>query len=342
MRIAVDAMGGDFAPAEIVKGTLQAVEEYGLAIDLVGDEKQVCAELDKYDAIDLVRVVHAPEVIEMRDHPAVAVRRKKNSSIVKATQLVKDGTAKAVVSAGSTGASMAAALLSLGRIKGIDRPAIAILLPGENGFTLLLDIGANVDCKPQHLLQFGIMGCQYARQILGLANPKVGLLSNGEEETKGNEATLAAFPLLAGAEINFVGNVEGRDIYRNVVEVLVCDGFVGNIVLKAGEGLAESLFKIMKEEITKSLLAKVGGIMAGAALKGIRKRIEYTEYGGAPLLGVNGVSVICHGRSTAKAIKNAIRVAKEAVDNDLVNAIRESIIIVDKKEVDCTDAQGSA
>lgn len=342
MRVAVDVMGGDFAPVEIVRGALQAVEEYGLAIDLVGDEKQVYAELDQYHASDLVRVVHAPEVIEMRDHPAVAVRRKKNSSIVKATQLVKDGAAQAVVSAGSTGASMASALLSLGRIKGIDRPAIAIVLPSENGFTLLLDIGANVDCKPHNLLQFGIMGYLYAKQILGVTQPRVGLLSNGEEETKGNEITLATFPLLAKAGINFIGNVEGRDIYRGVADVLVCDGFVGNIVLKAGEGLAESLFKIMKEEITKGILAKVGSIMAGAALKGMQRRIEFAEYGGAPLLGVNGVSVICHGRSTAKAIKNAIRVAKEAVDNDLVNEIRESIMIAEKKEVDCTDAQGSA
>ncbi|MDD4168849.1 MAG: phosphate acyltransferase PlsX [Desulfotomaculaceae bacterium] len=343
MRIAVDVMGGDFAPVEIIKGALQAVEEYGLAIDLVGDEEQVYAELDKYDAGDLVRVVHAPEVIEMRDHPAVAVRRKKNSSIVKATQLVKDGAAQAVVSAGSTGASMTSALLSLGRIKGIDRPAIAIVLPGEDGFTLLLDIGANVDCKPHNLLQFGMMGSLYARQILGVANPKVGLLSNGEEETKGDEVTLAAFPLLANAGINFIGNVEGRDIYRSVVDVLVCDGFVGNILLKAGEGLAEFLFKIMKEEVAKSLLSlNAGGTMTGVALEGIQKRIEYAEYGGAPLLGVNGVSVVCHGRSTAKAIKNAIRVAKEAVDNNLVSAIRESIRIAEKKEVGCTDAQGSA
>jgi len=341
VRIAVDAMGGDFAPGEIVKGAVQAVAEYGVAVILVGDEKQVFAEMGKHGAGDLVRVVHAPEVVEMRDHPAVAVRRKKNSSIVRATQLVKEGEADAVVSAGSTGASMASALLSLGRIKGIDRPAIAIVLPSESGFTVLLDIGANVDCKPHNLLQFGIMGYLYSRKILGVANPRVGLLSNGEEETKGNEVTLAAFPLLHNAGINFIGNVEGRDIYRGTADVLVCDGFIGNIVLKAGEGLAESLFKIMKEEIAKSTLAKMNSEMVEVTLKGVQKRIEYTEYGGAPLLGVNGVSVICHGMSTAKAIKNAIRVAKESVENHLVDAIRESIVIAEKKEVDCADAQGS-
>ncbi|OPY59399.1 MAG: Phosphate acyltransferase [Pelotomaculum sp. PtaU1.Bin035] len=340
MKIAVDAMGGDFAPGEIVKGALQAAAEYELDIILVGDEKQVSAELGKCETGGLVRVVHAPEVIEMRDHPAVAVRRKKNSSIVRATQMVKEGEADAIVSAGSTGASMASALLSLGRIKGIDRPAISIVLPSENGATVLLDIGANVDCKPQNLLQFGVMGYLYSKKILGIGNPRVGLLSNGEEETKGNEVTLAAFPLLQNAEINFIGNVEGGDIFKGVADVLVCDGFVGNIILKAGEGLAEALFNIMKEEIAKSILAKMGSVMASAALKGFQRRIEYTEYGGAPLLGVNGVSVICHGRSTAKAIKNAVRVAKESIDNYLVDAIRDSII-AEKKEVDCTNAQGS-
>jgi len=338
VRIAVDAMGGDHAPEEIVRGALQAVTEYGVEVILVGDEKRVLPELGDRAAGGPVKVVHAPEVIEMRDHPAVAVRRKKNSSIVRATQLVKEGEADAVVSAGSTGASMASALLSLGRIKGIDRPAIAVVLPGGNGYTLLLDIGANVDCKPHNLCQFGIMGYLYAKRILGIANPKVGLLSNGEEETKGNEVTLAAFPLLQKAGINFIGNVEGRDVFQGAADVLVCDGFVGNIVLKAGEGLAEALFKIMKEEIAKSMMAKIGIVMAGAALKGFQRRIEYTEYGGAPLLGVNGVSVICHGRSTAKAIKNAIRVAKESVDNYLVDAIRDSVTIAEKKEVDYTNA----
>lgn len=337
MRIAVDAMGGDYAPGEIVRGALQAVAAYGVEVILVGDEKQVLPELGNQTPDGLIRVVHAPEVIAMKEHPAVAVRQKKNSSIVRATKLVKEGEADAVVSAGSTGASMASALLSLGRIKGVDRPAIAIVLPTGNGFTVLLDIGANVDCKPHNLFQFGMMGHLYAKKILGVARPKIGILSNGEEETKGNEVTLAAHSLLKKAGLNFYGNVEGRDIFPGAVDVVVCDGFVGNIVLKVGEGLAEALFKIMKEEIAKSTLAKIGIVLAGAALKGFQKRIEYTEYGGAPLLGVNGVSVICHGRSTAKAIKNAIRVAVESVNNCLVDAIRDSITIAEKKEDDCAE-----
>ncbi|NLI13280.1 phosphate acyltransferase PlsX [Pelotomaculum propionicicum] len=324
MKIAVDAMGGDHAPREIIIGALQAAAEYGLEIILVGDEARINAELAAHNAGG-VTVVHATEVISMGEHPAIAVRRKKNSSIVRATRLVKEGEADAVVSAGSTGAAMASALLNLGRIKGIDRPAIAGVLPNEKGYTVLLDVGANVDCKPQHLLQFGIMGYQYSSKILGNADPRVGLLSNGEEDTKGNETTLAALPLLRGAGINFIGNVEGRDIFEGTADVVVCDGFAGNVVLKAGEGMARMLLKMMKEEISKSLLAQMGTLLAGPALKCLQKRLDYAEYGGAPLLGVNGVSVICHGSSKAKAVKNAIRVARESVDNRLVNAISLNI-----------------
>jgi glycerol-3-phosphate acyltransferase PlsX len=225
VRIAVDAMGGDFAPGVVVKGALQAAVEYGISIILVGDEKQVLAELGNVDTGGLVSVVHTPEVIEMGEHPAVAVRRKRNSSIVRATQLVRDGEASAVVSAGSTGAAMTSALLYLGRIKGIDRPAIAGVLPNEKGHSLMLDVGANVDCKPAHLLQFGIMGYHYAKRIMGVEDPRVGLLSNGEENTKGNEATLAAFPKLQAAGINFIGNIEGRDIFSGAADVIVCDGY---------------------------------------------------------------------------------------------------------------------
>ncbi len=333
MKIAVDAMGGDFAPREIVKGALNAALELGLGIILVGDEELLRAELYDCDTSGLVSIVHAPEVIDMKEHPAVAVRRKKGSSIVRAAQLVKEGSAAAMVSAGSTGAVMASALLGLGRIKGVDRPAIAGVLPNEKGLTVLLDAGANVDCKPQHLLQFGIMGYLYAKKILGIANPRVGLLSNGEEETKGNEVTQAAYPMLLNAGINFIGNVEGRDIFCGTVDVVVCDGFIGNIVLKTGEGLAGALLKMMKEEVTKSWLAKMGTVMAEPALKGLQRRIDYSEYGGAPLLGANGVFIICHGRSTAKAIKNAINVAGESVENRLVEAIRECMKNVNKKGV---------
>ncbi|TEB05520.1 Phosphate acyltransferase [Pelotomaculum schinkii] len=325
MKIAVDAMGGDFAPGEIVKGALMAAREYKQAVILVGDEERIRVELGGIDPGELISIVHAPEVVDMGEHPAVAVRRKKNSSIVRATQLVKDGEAGALVSAGSTGAAMAAALLGLGRIKGIDRPAIAGVLPSEKGYTVLLDAGANVDCKPQNLLQFSVMGYLYAKRVLGVANPRVGLLSNGEEETKGSELTLAAYPLLQQAGINFIGNIEGRDIFRGTVDVVVCDGFIGNVVLKSAEGIAGALYNTLKEEINRSWLAKIGIVMAVKALMRFKKRIDYAEYGGAPLLGVNGVSIICHGSSTAKAVKNGIRVAMESVDNRLVDSILDSI-----------------
>lgn len=325
MIIAVDAMGGDLAPREIVQGALLAAREYNLSVILVGDEKQVQAELGNSDAGGLISVVHAPETIGMGEHPAIAVRRKRNSSIVRATQLVKNGAASAVVSAGNTGAAMTSALLYLGRIKGVDRPAIAGVLPNEKGRALMLDVGANVDCKPAHLLRFGIMGYHYAKNIMGIENPRVGLLSNGIENTKGNEATLAAFPQLQAADINFIGNIEGRDIFAGSADVIVCDGFTGNIVLKAGEGMASLLLKMVKREITRSYLAKMGMAMAAPALKELKKRIDYSEYGGAPFLGVNGVSIACHGSSTANAIKNAVRLARDSVDNYLVESIRESM-----------------
>ena len=338
MRIAVDAMGGDNAPQVIVDGAMQAAEGYGVGITLVGDEERINEIIARSKTPDLIKVVHAPEIVENREHPAVAVRRKKNSSIVKATQLVKTGEADAVVSAGSTGASMACALLNLGRIKGIDRPALALVLPSATGSILLLDVGANVDCKPNNLYQFAMMGGIYAERIMGISKPKVGLLSNGEEENKGNEVNLATIPLLQSSGLNFIGNVEGGDIFRGVADVLVCDGFVGNIALKTVEGLAELLFSMMKEEITKSTLAKLGILLAANALKGFQKRVDYDEYGGAPLLGVSGVSVVCHGRSSPKAIKNAVRVAMESVNSDLPGAIRDTFKSINKKEVEQLNA----
>lgn len=323
MIIAVDAMGGDLAPREIVRGALLAAEEYNISSILVGDQEQIQAELGHADTAGLIGIIHAPDVIGMEEHPAIAVRRKKYSSIVQATQLVRDGRAGAVVSAGNTGAAMTAALLYLGRIKGVDRPAIAGILPNEKGRTLMLDVGANVDCKPAHLLRFGIMGYHYAKKIMGINNPRVGLLSNGEEDHKGNEATLAVFPQLQAVGINFIGNIEGRDIFSGSADVIVCDGFMGNIVLKAGEGMATLLLKMVKGEITRSYLAKFGMAMASPALKELKKRLDYNEYGGAPFLGVNGVSIICHGSSTSNAVKNAIKLARDSVDNYLVESIRD-------------------
>ncbi|MFZ5651236.1 MAG: phosphate acyltransferase PlsX [Bacillota bacterium] len=323
MKIAVDAMGGDYAPREIVAGALEAARD-GIEVILVGDSDSILKELGN-SRRDSIEIVHTTETIAMGEQPATAVRKKKDSSIVRSVRLVKEGRASAFVCAGSTGAVMAASLLGVGRIKGIDRPAIASVLPGEKGRTVLLDVGANVDCKPKHLLQFGIMGYLYAEKILGVKNPRVGLLSVGEEESKGNELTLEAFPLLKAAGINFVGNVEGRDIFNGLADVVVCDGFVGNVVLKAGEGLAMSLLKMMKEELARNWLSKMGTALTLPALKEIRRRVDYAEYGGAPLLGVNGVVIVCHGSSTAFAVRNAIKVAANAVSSGLVDATRENI-----------------
>lgn len=324
MKIAVDAMGGDHAPGEIVKGALEAVREFRQEVILVGDEELIRREITG-GLPDLVDIVHAPEVISMRESPAGAVRRKKNSSIVRAVQLVKDGAAGAAVSAGNTGAAMAAGVLFLGLIPGIDRPAIATLLPSRKGKTLLIDSGANVDCRPAHLFQFALMGHLYLEEILGVKRPKVGLLSIGEEETKGNELTHATYRLLQHPPLNFIGNVEGRDIYEGTADIVVCDGFTGNIVLKAGEGMVTALLDMLKEEIRKSVPAKIGMTMLLPALKRFWRKLDYAEYGGAPLLGVNGTVIICHGRSPARAIRNAIRLGRESAESNLVQAIKKSV-----------------
>ncbi len=336
MKIAVDAMGGDYAPREVVMGALEAARD-GIEVILVGDREKILNELGK-EHRDRLEVVHTTEAIAMGEQPAVAVRRKKDSSIVRSIQLLRDGYASAFVSAGSTGAVMAASLLGLGRVRGIDRPAIASVLPSRKGGTVLLDAGANVDCKPRNLLQFGIMGYLYAEKILGIKNPRVGLLNVGEEDNKGNEITLEAFPLLKEAGINFIGNVEGRDLFSGTVNVVVCDGFVGNVVLKAGEGLAMALMHMMKEELARNWLSKMGTALTLPALKEIRRRVDYAEYGGAPLLGVNGVVIVCHGSSTALAIKNAVKAAAEAVSCGLVGSIRENIESRLFKKVECNDA----
>lgn len=324
MKIALDAMGGDYAPEQIVQGALIAAREDKIQIILVGKQEVIDRELNGDYADGLISVVHAPEVIEMGEHPVTAVRRKKGSSIVVATQLVKDGAADAVVSAGSTGAQMASSLFILGRIPGIDRPAISSLLPTAGGVVVLLDVGANVDCKPQHLQQFGMMGALYAEKVLGRSQPRVGLVNIGAEETKGDELTLAAYQLLKGTKINFTGNVEGRDLFLGGADVAVCDGFVGNVVLKAVEGFALAQFGMFKQELG-CLGEKIGAEQLATVLAHFKKRMDYAEYGGAPLLGVNGVSIITHGSSKALAIKCAIRVAREAVESELVQAIQTNL-----------------
>jgi len=325
MKIAVDAMGGDYAPEEIVKGTLQAAKVYsGLGLILVGRRESISPYLST-GVPENVEMYEASEVIGMDEHPATALRKKKDASITVATRLVKTGMADAVVSAGSTGAQMAAALLGLGRIKGIDRPAIATVFPTLEGGKLVLDVGANPDAKPEHLLQYGLMGSIYAQYILGIAKPRVGLLNIGSEEGKGNELAQQAYALLKQAPINFIGNVEGRDVPYGRADVVVCEGFTGNVLLKTAEGLAGALFQLIKEKITANLVRKLGALAVKPGLREIAKMMDYAEYGGSPLLGVNGVSIICHGSSKERAIFNAIRVAQECVAVDFLAKIREEL-----------------
>jgi len=330
IKIAVDAMGGDFAPEEIVLGAVSGAREYGCELFLVGDESRIRGVLKKVSDWEQlpINIVHASEIIDMHDQPGAAVRRKKDASIVVATRLVKEKQCDVVIAAGHTGAAAAAALFGLGRITGIERPAIATALPNIKGTTVLLDSGANVDSKPKHLVQAAIMGSIYSEYVLGVVRPKVGLLNIGEEPTKGNEQALATFPLLSELRtVNFVGNVEGRDITAGTVDVVVCDGFVGNIVLKTAEGLAKSVMLLVKDAIGQGgLMAKIGGLLILPALRKLKKKLDYAEYGGAPLLGVDGGFMICHGSSKAKAINSAVRTAKDFSERKVVEHIRENLI----------------
>lgn len=329
MRIAVDAMGGDYAPEEIIKGALLALEaDTDLHIILVGKEEVIKPQLAGAPEAVFSRIstLHCTEVIAMDEHPALGYRRKKDASITVATRLVKQGEADAVVSAGSTGAQMVAGLFGLGRLTGVDRPAIVITLPTLNGPKVVLDVGANADCQPENLVQFALMGSRYAEEIIGMKNPQVALINIGEEKTKGNELTLKTYELLeADNKINFIGNIEGRDILAGRADVMVCDGFTGNVVLKVIEGTASTLFSLLKDELTRDAKSKIGALLLKPGLKKLKGRLDYAEHGGAPLLGVNGVSIICHGSSKAPAIKNAIGVAKECVNNNFVKSLQDSI-----------------
>jgi len=326
MKIALDAMGGDRSPSIEVEGAIAAAKEYRVEIILVGDERLLKSELEKQGAIGLpISICHASQRIEMHESPASIVRRKKDSSIVVATALVRDGKASAVVSAGHTGATMTAALFILGSIKGVERPAIATILPTLQGRAMMLDVGANVDCKPEHLYQFAIMGHVYAKKVMHLENPRIGLLSIGEEDTKGNTLTKETFRHLKHSPLNFVGNIEGREVYTGNADVVVCDGFIGNVALKISEGVAEIIGKLLAREIKKSLFGKIGYLLLKPAFTSFKKRVDYAEYGGAPLLGVNGVSIICHGRSSPTAIKNAIAMAVELTESQTINYLQKDI-----------------
>ena len=326
MKIAVDAMGGDFGPGPIVEGAVQAATELDVQVVLVGDETLVRDQLIRLHCTDpRLTVKHAPQVVEMHESPASVARKKRNSSVWIANELVKSGDAQGVVSAGNTGASMVAAFFVLEVIKGVERPAIATTLPTLTGTTVMLDVGANVDCSAQHLYQFGIMGNEYGKYAFQKPNPRVGLLSIGEEDTKGNEVTRDAFKLLKASPINFIGNVEGRDVYSGGADVIVCDGFIGNVALKISEGLAEAIKKMLMKEIAASTWGRLSYFFLAGPLLRLKRRTDYAEFGGAPLLGVNGVSIICHGRSSAKAIKNGIRRAKDLAERRLHDLIRQDI-----------------
>lgn len=323
MRIVVDGMGGDRAPEEIVRGAAEAAAEYrDVTVVLTGDEARLKPLLAAAPGGELVEVVHASQVIETGEPPVQALRRKKDSSLVVAINLVRDGAADAVVSAGSTGAFMAGSLLALGRLAGIDRPALASVFPTLNGGSLLIDMGANVDCKPEHLLQFAVMGSCYAEAILGRPRPSIGLLSVGTEESKGSELVKAAHQLLKEAPgLNFIGNIEARDIPLGGADVIVCDGFAGNIVLKLTEGVAGALFTMLKTEFKKSLPRALAAAALRPAFVELKKKMDYAEYGGAPLLGLKGAAIKCHGSSDARAIKNGVRAARQFVAEGVLDRI---------------------
>jgi len=319
IKIAVDGMGSDNSPRSEVEGAVQAAREFGVHVILVGRESVLRPLLKAHDPDALVEVRNASEVITMDEQPTAALRKKRDSSIRVAANLVRQGEASGLVSAGNTGAVMAISKMVIGAVPGVDRPALAAVLPTLTGHAVLLDVGANVECKPHHLVQFAIMGHLFSRKIVGVPVPRVGLLSVGEEETKGNDLTKEVHKALKEIRLNFIGNVEGRDIYNGRADVIVCDGFTGNVALKTSEGLIEAVVELLRDELSSNLQAKLGALLSQQAFRRLKKRLDYSEYGGAPLIGLRGVVIICHGRSTSNAIKNAIRVARDFADNQ-VNA----------------------
>jgi glycerol-3-phosphate acyltransferase PlsX len=320
MRIALDAMGGDYAPKNTIEGAVLALKEYSYIekLYLVGDTAAIENELKRLDFSDpRIEIFHASQVVSMIESAAKAVRHKKDASICRAVDLVKSGSAEAVVSAGHTGAAVAASVLKLRTLKGIERPAVACLLPTESKVFVLIDAGANPDSNAQNLVQFAIMGSVFSAQTLGYTNPSVALMSIGEEDSKGNDVTKEAFKLLKGSGLNFKGNIEGHDLFENPAEVVVCDGFTGNVVLKTSEAIAHAIFAWLKRELFKNSIRKLGAKLAEGAFRSIRKKTNYEEYGGMPLLGVNGVCIIAHGASSPLAIKNAVRAASESIKHEL-------------------------
>jgi glycerol-3-phosphate acyltransferase PlsX len=323
IKIAVDGMGGDYAPAVVVRGAESVARDKIAEIVLVGNEDAIKPLLQGSNGIE---VVHTPVHVEMKESPSSALRKKRESSINKALELLKSGKVQAVVTAGNSGAAMAFAIFTLGRIGYVDRPAIATLHPNtKNSISILLDAGGNVDCKPIHLAQFAVMGDAFARCILGVERPTIGLLSNGEEENKGNELTREAHALIKGLDLNYIGYVEGTDMHNGRADVVVSDGFVGNVALKITEGVAESLMVFFSDAIRKNMKARMGYLLMKDVFDELKRRMDPSEYGGAPLLGVDGVCIICHGKSDEKAIRNAVLLAKRFVENGLNESIKETL-----------------
>jgi len=327
VRIALDAMGGDNAPIATIAGAVLAVREHGLPVVLIGQRDQITAELTRQDALDLnLPIIHASQVITMEEHPSASVKAKPDSSMVVGMRLLKEGDISAFVSMGNTGGMLAAGVLVLGRISRVRRPALSTIFPTTHGHCLLLDIGANADCKPEYLQQFAIMGATYAERVLGVTNPRVGLVSNGEEETKGSELVKAAHHRLRQTSaLNFIGNVEGKDIFAGAADVVVTDGFTGNVIIKLSEGMGNMIKTMLREEFRRTPLSILGGLLGRGAFARLAQRIDYAEYGGAPLLGLEGVVIVGHGRSNPKAVMNGLRVAHRAVEQEVVPAIRAGI-----------------
>ncbi len=324
--IAVDAMGGDFAPAHPVAGAVLAARDFGTRILLIGRAAEVEAELRRHRPSGLpIEIVNASEVVGMDESPVTAFRRKKDSSLRVAAALLREGRAQGMVSAGNTGAVMTTVKMVCGVLEGIERPALCAVVPNLTGPSVWLDVGANIDCRPDHLVQFAVMGHLYAREVLAVASPRVGLMSIGEEDSKGNEITREAFRMLKDSPLNFIGNVEGRDIFNGEADVIVCDGFIGNVSLKAVESAAEAIVHFLKEELGKSFRAKLGYLLARPAFRAFRRKVDYAEYGGVPLLGVRGVAIVCHGGSSARAIKNGVRVALDFHRNHVNDRIEDEI-----------------
>jgi phosphate acyltransferase len=333
MNIALDVMGGDNAPHEVIAGAVLAAREYGIAVSLVGKPDVIARELTKHDVRGLkLPIVPASEVIEMEDKPATAVRAKKDSSMVVACQLVKAGKADAFVTCGNTGGALVAGILHIGRMKGIQRPALITPFPTQTGFCLILDVGANVDSRPEHLQQFAVMGSIYSKRIMGVRSPTVRILSNGEEQGKGSQLVLEAATLLEKTPgITFLGNIEGRDIVNDLADVVVTDGFTGNVLIKTAEGVGKLIRTILVEELTASPISSLGGLLAKSALRRLSRRIDDSEFGGAVLLGLSNLVVVAHGRSNANAVRHAIRVAKQSIDYKIVNEIQAGVQVIPKE-----------